>query len=107
MIVAASTCHLPLILWFLFRAHTGVDTPAKEDMNIEGLWKAIMSEHVLLLRGKDSDILPVRGVELMKKTRPDLEVVEFEEVGHAPTLMVEDQIAIVLNWLDKISAASA
>jgi len=80
---------------------SGLTPPAQTDQSLEPLWKAVKSEHVLLLRGKESDILPVRGVDLMKQSRPDLEVVEFENVGHAPCLMFEDQLTTILDWMNK------
>jgi hypothetical protein len=35
----------------------------------------------------------------MKSRKPDLEVVEFPGVGHAPALMSKDQIAVVKEFL--------
>jgi len=38
-------------------------------------------------------------VKEMKERKPDLEVVEFPGVGHAPALMSDDQIGVVKDFL--------
>jgi pimeloyl-ACP methyl ester carboxylesterase len=53
----------------------------------------------LVLRGADSDVLRPDTVQEMKSRKPDLEVVEFPEVGHAPALMSKDQIRVVKEFL--------
>lgn len=55
----------------------------------------------LLLRGKESEVLLPRTVAEMRERKPDLEVVEFEGVGHAPALMSADQIRVVRDFLLK------
>jgi hypothetical protein len=35
----------------------------------------------------------------MQSLKPDLEVIEIAETGHAPSLMTPQQIRIVENWL--------
>jgi pimeloyl-ACP methyl ester carboxylesterase len=54
---------------------------------------------VLVLRGADSDVLSRNTVARMQAERPDLQVVEFDGVGHAPALMNRDQIAAVTRFL--------
>lgn len=54
---------------------------------------------VLVLRGADSDVLPAGVVEEMRRRKPDLRVVEFPDVGHAPSLAMPDQIAAVREFL--------
>lgn len=53
----------------------------------------------LLLRGADSDLLTAEAAREMTRRGPKPELVEFEGVGHAPTLMHLDQIAAVRNFL--------
>ena len=55
----------------------------------------------LLLRGDRglSDLLMRETVERMKTTGPHAEAVELRGIGHAPTLMHADQIAIVRDYL--------
>jgi pimeloyl-ACP methyl ester carboxylesterase len=54
---------------------------------------------VLILRGKDSEVLPPETVEQMQRREARTEVVEFDGVGHAPALMAADQIAVVRRFL--------
>jgi pimeloyl-ACP methyl ester carboxylesterase len=53
----------------------------------------------LVLRGAESDVLRPVTVEEMKQRKPDVEVVEFPGVGHAPALMSRDQIRVVKEFL--------
>ena len=53
----------------------------------------------LVLRGAESDVLRPVTVEEMKRRKPDIEVVEFAGVGHAPALMSDDQIRAVKEFL--------
>lgn len=53
----------------------------------------------LLLRGAKSGLLMAQTAQAMSQRGPRAKVVELEGVGHAPTLMHEDQIAIVKDFL--------
>ena len=53
----------------------------------------------LLLRGADSDLLLKDTALAMKQRGPKAQLVEFAGVGHAPMLMVEDQIKTVREFL--------
>jgi pimeloyl-ACP methyl ester carboxylesterase len=53
----------------------------------------------LVLRGADSDVLRQSTVAEMRRRKPDVEVLEFEGVGHAPALMSDDQIGVVKDFL--------
>jgi pimeloyl-ACP methyl ester carboxylesterase len=53
----------------------------------------------LVLRGAESDVLRPTTVREMKERKPDVEVVEFPSVGHAPALMSRDQIRVVKEFL--------
>jgi pimeloyl-ACP methyl ester carboxylesterase len=54
---------------------------------------------VLVLRGADSDLLTSATVARMQASRPQVKVVEFPGVGHAPWLMSAEQIAVVRDFL--------
>ncbi len=56
---------------------------------------------VLVLRGAQSEVLLPRTLQEMRERKPDVEIVEFEGVGHAPALMNEEQIAVVKRFLLK------
>ncbi len=53
----------------------------------------------LLLRGADSDLLTAETARAMTARGPRARLVEFDGVGHAPTLVVADQIAAVREFL--------
>jgi len=53
----------------------------------------------LLLRGADSDLLVPDTAAQMTLRGPKAKLVEFEKVGHAPTLVHMDQIAVVKEFL--------
>jgi pimeloyl-ACP methyl ester carboxylesterase len=54
---------------------------------------------VLVLRGKQSDVLLPETVDRMRSRAERTEVVEFDGVGHAPSLMSRQQIEIVRRFL--------
>jgi pimeloyl-ACP methyl ester carboxylesterase len=53
----------------------------------------------LILRGEKSEVLLPRTLAEMKERKPDVEVVEFAGVGHAPALMSAEQIHVVKEFL--------
>ena len=61
-------------------------------------WDAIRCP-TLVLHGVDSPLLTPDIIEEMRRRRPEVEVVDFPEVGHAPALMAPEQIATILRWL--------
>lgn len=64
------------------------------------IWKNIKCP-ILLLRGLQSDVLENTTVMKMKKLKPDMEIVEFDHVGHAPALMDLQQTDVIKKWLNK------
>ena len=54
---------------------------------------------MLLLRGADSDILSRDTAQAMTTRGPKARLHEFEGVGHAPTLVAADQVAVVREFL--------
>ncbi|CAN7334167.1 alpha/beta hydrolase [Acidovorax sp. LjRoot129] len=65
------------------------------------LWQ--LYDHIraatLLLRGAQSDLLSQATAQAMAQRGPRARVVEFEGVGHAPTLVAPDQVAAVQDFL--------
>lgn len=74
-----------------------------KDIDLGMVWKKVMCP-VLLVRGKQSDILPAQVAADMRKTHSDVTLYEVEGVGHAPALMEDEQIRVVSEWLLKTPA---
>jgi pimeloyl-ACP methyl ester carboxylesterase len=76
--------------------------PLKEmqraDFHIWPLWDRIRCP-VLVLRGTESDVLLRSTAEEMQTRGPPVELVEFEGIGHAPTLTSREHVRIVCDWL--------
>ena len=53
----------------------------------------------LVLRGAQSEVLLPATAAEMKSRKPDVEIVEFPGVGHAPALMSAEQIRVVKDFL--------
>lgn len=62
------------------------------------LYDAIQAE-TLLVRGAQSDLLSPQTALAMTQRGPRANLVEFDGVGHAPTLVAHDQIAAVTGFL--------
>lgn len=71
-----------------------------QDVNLWPLWTMI-TQPVLLLRGAESDLLSQSTADAMT-ARGRVELVEIPNTGHAPSLMVPDQIAVIRRWLDGV-----
>jgi len=52
-----------------------------------------------VLRGADSDLLSAETAQAMTQRGPAARLVELPGIGHAPTLIHDDQIAIVRDFL--------
>ena len=65
------------------------------------LWRSFdaVTCPTLLLRGADSDLLSHETALLMTGRGPKARLVEFAGVGHAPTLIAPDQVAVVREFL--------
>lgn len=84
-----------------FRAAYGAQALAgkkAEDLNLWALFDAIRCP-TLLLRGQNSDLLTAAVFAEMKNRGPRPNGIEFPGVGHAPTLMHDDQIDPVVSFL--------
>ena len=69
-----------------------------KDMELWNIYDAIACP-TLLTRGAQSDLLTAATANAMTQRGPRAKLVEFQEVGHAPTLMQDDQIAAVRAFL--------
>lgn len=74
---------------------TGLDG---KDVELWGLYDAIRCP-TLVVRGAQSDLLTAETAATMGQRGPKARCVHFPGVGHAPTLMQEDQVAVVRDFL--------
>ncbi|MCC6609421.1 MAG: alpha/beta hydrolase [Burkholderiales bacterium] len=69
-----------------------------QDVELWGMWDTIACP-TLVIRGELSDLLTRETVAEMQERGPRAHVAEVAGVGHAPTLMKPDQIAMVRSFL--------
>ncbi|WP_088280667.1 alpha/beta fold hydrolase [Ideonella sp. A 288] len=76
-------------------------TPELAKAGEGALWHAYDSLRlpVLLLRGAESDLLSPATAKAMTERGPKATLVEFADVGHAPTLVQPDQVQAVSGFL--------
>ena len=79
------------------RAETKNFTEINE-INIGNLWEKVLIP-TLILRGENSDILDAQTVSAMRATNHRAVSRTIPDVGHAPSLMVPEQISLVADWL--------
>jgi len=79
----------------------GTATEASTQQGQAVLWHLYdhISAETLLLRGASSDLLSPATVQAMMQRGPRARLVEFQGVGHAPTLVSSDQLAVVTDFL--------
>jgi len=70
----------------------------KGDLDCWDAWDAL-DVPALLLRGKQSDVLPESVAAEMCERGPKPRLVEFDDVGHAPTLATEAEWAVLRDFL--------
>ena len=65
------------------------------------LWQLYdhITAQTLLLRGAQSDLLSRETAQAMAQRGPRARMIELDGVGHAPTLMAQDQVAAVTGFL--------
>ena len=80
-----------------FKAVTRETAAAGEAM-LWHLYDQIQAQ-TLLVRGAQSDLLSPQTAQHMTQRGPRARLVEFEGVGHAPTLIAPDQVQTVLDFL--------
>lgn len=76
-----------------------------QDLMTQGeqmLWGAYacVNAPTLILHGAQSDLLSEATVKSMLQANPQARSVDFAGVGHAPSLLVEDQIQTVVGFID-------
>lgn len=76
-------------------------TPELAQAGEAALWAGYdrVSCPTLLLRGAQSDLLSHATAQAMTQRGPKARLVEFDGVGHAPTLVQADQVAAVRDFL--------
>jgi pimeloyl-ACP methyl ester carboxylesterase len=74
------------------------ESAAQGEATLWQLYDAITAD-TLLIRGKDSDLISPATAQQMQARGPKAKLVEFAGVGHAPTLIVPDQIQAVTDFL--------
>ena len=67
-------------------------------IDLWNVWSKVQCP-TLVLRGAQSEVLLPMTVAEMRARKPDVKVVEFPDVGHAPALMSEEQISVVKHFL--------
>jgi pimeloyl-ACP methyl ester carboxylesterase len=78
-----------------------VATPETAAAGEAALWHAYdaISCPTLLLRGAESDLLTADTAQAMTGRGPHARLHQFEGVGHAPTLVANDQVQVVREFL--------
>ena len=71
---------------------------AQGEAALWGLYDQITAP-TLLLRGAQSDLLSPQTAQAMTERGPRAQLVAFEGVGHAPTLIAPDQLSAVTSFL--------
>jgi pimeloyl-ACP methyl ester carboxylesterase len=76
-------------------------TPESAEAGQAQLWAAYdaLRCETLLLRGRQSDLLSADTAQAMTRRGPRARLVELEGVGHAPTLVQPDQVAVLRDFL--------
>ncbi|MEB8431700.1 alpha/beta hydrolase [Cocleimonas sp. KMM 6892] len=65
------------------------------------IYEQILDKPMLLIRGELSDIIDVECVKRMQQMKPDLEVLEIPNVGHAPLLSEEAVEPAIAKFLQE------
>jgi len=73
-------------------------TMPEKDLELWHLYDAVRCP-TLLVRGEHSDVVSRQSAAEMTRRGPKAKVVEIRGVGHAPTLLQPDQIAVVRDFL--------
>lgn len=78
-----------------------ISTPESAGVFEQSLWTAYdaVTCPTLLLRGADSDLLTAAHAQAMTQRGPRPRLHEFAGVGHAPTLVADDQVRAVREFL--------
>jgi pimeloyl-ACP methyl ester carboxylesterase len=93
----ALTLHYDPAIAVPFRTVTA-ESAAQGEAALWALYDGITA-NTLLLRGADSDLLARETAGAMTSRGPQARLVEFAGVGHAPTLIAQDQVDCVTDFL--------
>jgi pimeloyl-ACP methyl ester carboxylesterase len=74
------------------------ESAAKGEALLWSLYDQIACD-TLLVRGAESDLISPETARAMQQRGPKARMVEFAGVGHAPTLVAQDQIDTVTNFI--------
>ncbi len=77
---------------------TTPETAAQGEAMLWQLYDTITTP-TLLIRGAESDLLSPATAKAMQERGPKAQLVEFEGVGHAPTLIADNQLSASENFL--------
>jgi pimeloyl-ACP methyl ester carboxylesterase len=91
------TLHYDPAIAVPFRTVTA-ESAAQGEAALWALYEAVTAR-TLLLRGAQSDLLAAETAAQMTQRGPRAALVEFPGVGHAPTLVAPDQVAVVRDFL--------
>ena len=80
-------------------AHPFRNQPVK-DVDIWPVYDRV-TVPTLVLRGAESGLLPADTAEAMTKRGPRAELRTIADCAHAPALMADDQVALVVEFLDR------
>lgn len=70
------------------------------DIDLWQFWQNLTCP-VLIIHGKHSDLLLPETLEKMRQSRPNVDVIEIDNAGHAPALRDRSQQEIIYRWLSK------
>jgi pimeloyl-ACP methyl ester carboxylesterase len=70
----------------------------EKDLELWEVWNEVRCP-TLVIRGAESDLLSRETAQAMTERGPKAKLVELPGIGHAPTLLHADQIAIVREFL--------
>jgi pimeloyl-ACP methyl ester carboxylesterase len=80
----------------------GIGVPIKampaQDVDLWSVWSEVQCP-VLVIRGEQSDLLLADTARQMTASGPRADLAVLAGMGHAPTLMSDDQITLVSDWL--------
>lgn len=104
-LVSRSICKCKEGSGFVVHYDPAIGTPLRcapeqlKDVDMWSVWEQMKVSHsILVIRGGESDVLSSSTFERMK-ARDGVAAIEFEGIGHAPTLMRQNQIEPVISFL--------
>ena len=77
----------------------GMNEENAVDIDLSDLWQKVNYQYLLLIRGEKSDLFSKDNADEMMKNKPNSSFIELKGCGHTPSLMEEDQIKPVVDWL--------